>query len=324
MRLSLLDRLLVRAVELYMRRSFRGLVKRRIKRAKGLNGKFSLAVPLSADDKFLWRKIFDHDPRFPIISDKLELRTWIAAEGIDVALPKVHWVGREAAEIPSELLIGRFVAKANHGSGTNLFIENEADAGAKLRDLGPEWLALDYGRKTHEWGYFGIDRRLFIEERVGGTFADVDVVRALTMGSWIGRVVRTVDLFGTKLGQVYDPAPDGDGLVLSERAPSVCNGVSDKPLPGTWDRMLEIAREIGERFDHMRVDFLTDGSAIWLSELTVYNQGGFITLAGEDPESRVSKAWDIRTSWFLTTPQTGWRRLYAWRLRLILDRAAEA
>ncbi len=324
MKLGMFDRLFMASVTQYMRRRHKRPVKRRIYRARRLNGKFSLAIPLSADDKFLWRKIFDHDPRHTVICDKLELRNWIAQEGIEVAFPRVLWVGRDVEQMPEDVLRGHVVAKANHACKTNLFVEHEEDPLASFKELGPQWLAFDHGDRFNEWGYFGIDRRLFVEERVGGAFSDVEEVKVYMMGSWIGRIVRTVDRLGENSGQVYDPDPNGGDPVLAARPPAVCDRVSDKPLPKCWGRIIELAREIGSRFDHMRVDFLTDGRSLWLSELTVYNQTGIIELGGEDPDSEISRRWDIRRSWFLTTPQKGWRRFYAWRLRRILDRAAEA
>lgn len=53
-------------------------------------------------------------------------------------------------------------------------------------------------------------------------------------------------------------------------------------------------------------------------------QGGYQVLFGQDPDAQITRAWDIRRSWFMTTPQPGWRGEYADALRRVLDAEAEA
>ena len=81
------------------------------------------------------------------------------------------------------------------------------------------------------------------------------------------------------------------------------------------EEMIELARELGSYFDHMRVDLLSDGTRIWLGELTIYNRGGEVVDRGQDPEDPLNTSWDLRNSWFLTKPQRGWRRIYAQALK---------
>ena len=68
----------------------------------------------------------------------------------------------------------------------------------------------------------------------------------------------------------------------------------------------------------MRVDILSDGERSWFSELTVYNMAGRLPGVGDNPKEGVSTSWDLRQSWFMTTPQRGWRRVYAWALKSYL------
>ena len=99
--------------------------------------------------------------------------------------------------------------------------------------------------------------------------------------------------------------------------------ISTRPLPPGTAAGLEVARRLGAPFDHVRVDLCHDGRAWWLGEMTVYNLSGLVRDIGHDPQAQMTRAWDLRRSWFLSQARlTGWRALYARTLRRALDREA--
>lgn len=63
-----------------------------------------------------------------------------------------------------------------------------------------------------------------------------------------------------------------------------------------------------------------------LRELTIRNRAGYTEGLGTGPilEDVLTRRWDLRRSWFLTMPQTGWRGSYAQALRRAIDRHARA
>jgi len=48
------------------------------------------------NEKFLWRKLFDHDPRFVVLSDKLACKEWVTERAPELAVAKVHWLGKKS------------------------------------------------------------------------------------------------------------------------------------------------------------------------------------------------------------------------------------
>mgnify|MGYP002713246949 CR=1 FL=1 len=92
-------------------------------------------------------------------------------------------------------------------------------------------------------------------------------------------------------------------------------------MPATIDRAIEIAREIGARFDSVRVDFLCNDTELFLGEIT-FNSGAGRSPLGFLPDIPSNRLWDLRKSWFMTTPQRGWREVYRRALLRELDRAA--
>ncbi|MEM1234318.1 MAG: ATP-grasp fold amidoligase family protein [Pseudomonadota bacterium] len=279
------------------------------------------AYPRSADEKFLWRKLFDHDPRFTLISDKLALRDWIAETGLELRMPRLCWAGLSPRSIPEELWFGDYVVKANHDSGSAIALWDDPPARETAIAQLEAALERDYSRAFAEWGYKLIAPRVFVEERVGQAGSPVGDIKFYTFGRRIERIVHIEDRPGGRFGQVFEPDGAG-GFYRLERAPAVCDGTLETPLDDVLGRAVEMARALGERFDHMRVDFLEAGGTLYLSEMTVYNQTGYITDGGAFPHMQVSRAWDIRRSFALRTRHGGpFTRLYLGVLKRALDRA---
>lgn len=62
----------------------------------------------------------------------------------------------------------------------------------------------------------------------------------------------------------------------------------------------------------MRCDLYLVGNDIYFGEYAVYNQGGYVLLERDEVlRSAHNQAWDIRQSWFLRTPPSGWKGIYA-------------
>ncbi len=273
------------------------------------------AAPKTMNEKFFWRKIFDRNPEFTVVSDKIAVREWLEDRQIPVQAPSIRWTGRDAAKIPDALLAHGAAVKANHGSGTNVILRSKPEDRRAFNRRVNRFLKKPQGRKRLEWGYFGIDRRLTVEELLPNVTAEF---KFYTFGERVERLVVIYDRFGEMSADVW--LPDRScGWKLHEGEAAVSSRRGNKSLPNTTEQAESIARHIGKYFDHMRVDILTDGSEIWFSELTVYNMSGHHPSVGDDPEQTLNTSWDLRESWFLKSSQKGWRRMYAQALRNELD-----
>jgi hypothetical protein len=89
----------------------------------------------------------------------------------------------------------------------------------------------------------------------------------------------------------------------------------DFPITPIFGRMCEIAETLARPFDFVRCDLYDVEGEIYFSELTIYPSSGYGTVMNRRLSEQRNLDWDIRRSWFLSTPQKGWRRLYADALR---------
>ena len=88
-----------------------------------------LKNPRSFNEKLCWRKIYDRNPLFPIIVDKIAVRKYVVERvgterAVELLIP-LFFETQNPATIPFQLLPDEYVVKANHGSGMNLIIRRE-------------------------------------------------------------------------------------------------------------------------------------------------------------------------------------------------------
>lgn len=280
-----------------------------------------LGFPQTVDDKFMWRKLFDHDPLFTALCDKVAVKAWIRETFPDVETAPLLWTGADPAEIPEELLAGDVIVKANHGCGTNRIIRDGIYNREALISEARRWLATDHGKGRREWGYLNIPRRILVEPLMIDATSPVQELKYYCFGDRILRLIQIVGRNEDSLSaRVYEP--DGDNTlnltnIPAEVSPRLYHG----GLPATSARAEALARRIGSDFDHVRIDFLTNGRELWLGEMTLYNLAGRLSRGGSDPSHPATLAWDLRRTDFLRNPpQSGWRAIYARALLRELNR----
>lgn len=319
MRQRIRDEIVLFAVGIWiigaMRREWLRLVFRQLK--YGLL-RVRVAVPRLANEKFLWRKAFDHDPRFAVVTDKLAAKDWVAAQGIAAKMPQTLWSGTDANDIPDDLWQQPIYIKATHGCQMNIPVLTPPEDRAAVIAAANAFLTREHGARQRQWAYSQVPRALIVEQAISpGT--ELMEVKYYTYGAVVEQFVLR------RAGPPVTAARwlrQADGSFIRSNQPTVISKIIDQsPLPDVVYTGLALAAEIGALFDHMRVDTLMDGDDVYLGELTVYNIAGRVPLNGDKVDDHLNRSWDLRRSWFLTTPQPGWRGLYAAALRRKLDRS---
>ena len=277
------------------------------------------ALPATSNEKYTWRKIFDRNPLFTVVSDKLLAKDLARQLCPEVLVPRTLWVGERAEDIPDDLLRGSVVVKANHGSGWNYFVhEGRHDRQALNRQVN-DWMARRFGRHHAEWGYYGVEAKLFVEEMLLEPDGQPLVNEYKTYLGRDGRIALTFCRQRDEAGERIDAVIDHRGCLQSGH--SETNELSDKAVvPPQYRDICRVSRVLSEQFDFVRCDLYIHGERLYFSEFTLYSYGGYPTMSNPMVMHRLADVWDIGTSWFMTTAQTGWRRHYAACLnRLLAD-----
>jgi len=267
------------------------------------------AWPRTHNERMLWRKIFDHNPDFVTLSDKVAAKAAIAARCPGLRQARTLWVGADASDLPTDLLAGDVMLKVNNGSGANIVVRGglppRVEVVRKLR----RWLRR--GHRREEWGYWQIEPKLLAEEllQLGGdglpTDIKVHVCNGVITHLWV------VDKHS------------GDSLSLDAEGHEIDGWGAGYEAALPWStRIGELGRaaawlapQLAAGLDYVRVDFLVASGELFSGELTFYPAGGFDRWFNPDMAGRLEAAWDIRHSHFVRTGsgayvealRAGWR-----------------
>lgn len=242
--------------------------------------------PIHWTEKMQARKLFDHDPLFNILCDKLASRRY--AEDADGRLnfPKIYWLGEDPEQIPFDDLPVPYVIKANHGSGRLIVVRDRGQVDiAAIRSQCRRWLKSAYGKRMGEWGYRDVRRKIYAEKFLrappGQLFPDdYKFVTFCGQVAWIEHVhdrgqAHNKTYFDREWRRMKFCRWQGTPDPL--RSP-----LEDEPRPATLDRMIEIAEQLAKDTDHLRVDLYAIGEDIYFGEFTVYEESGLGVAFPED------------------------------------------
>ena len=261
--------------------------------------------PRSFTEKLMWRKLFDRNPSFVTVTDKLTARSYVAERAPGLPQARLLWVGDSARDIPDDVMAGPAMLKTSNGSGVNFLLSNgkperEAIARATRHLVGPTG-----NRRREEWAYWPIHGRLLAEELLqlcgNGLPTDLKVYVAGDRVCCVWASDKATDIFLT-LRADGTPLPDPDPqavLTWSEQLAALVRDAAAHALP------------LAAEFDMMRVDFLVAADGLLAGELTVYTAGGYEGWQNPEIAADVADAWDLRRSWFFRQPRTGMLALYA-------------
>jgi hypothetical protein len=281
------------------------------------------AVPRSFHEKILWRKLVDHNPNFVALTDKLAAKRIARTRCPGVAVAKVLWVGTEPRALPMSLVTRDVAVKANHSSGSNVFVNDGEPGYMKIVWRAERWMARRHHRRHGEWGYRNVPQVIFVEEKLilgGGDLPTEIKVHAFAGGIghvWIadtpGRRSRTYSADVRPLA-IRDTVNPGEEQELP-----------DTPATRALIRQaLDVAPRLLGRLDYARIDFMVAGGRLYFGEYTLYPGGGYDLWLDPALTERAEALWDLRQSHFLRKPHRGPLRLYADALRAAIDTAGAA
>jgi hypothetical protein len=214
------------------------------------------------------------------------------------------------------------VIKTNHGSSFNYFPAREGLNWEEVCERFAAWMREPYGQDRMEWGYLNVERRVFIERLVpipaGQLLLDIAIECTDGVAAY-GYITIYQKMENKKLNNY---AVNGEEIKLfgkyideQYRLPKELN------VKENFLQAVQFAERLSRGFDYLRVDFLGNGEGLYGGEITVYPMGGIFNATPEDEtggDTLVNAKWDIRKTWFLSTPQRGWKKYYAWMLKRAL------
>jgi hypothetical protein len=229
-----------------------------------------LADPARFSDKITWLKLHDKNPLFPILTDKVRVRDWIAARvGRDRLVPAVG-VFERAEELRRAELPSRFVAKVNFGTGHNVFVwdRDAMDLEAIIAQL-DGWLREPQPFALMEWYHHHISPRILVEHLMVDANGTVPYdYKCLVFHGRLEIIYCVRNRFSVKTIAYYRREWQPIDLHAEERERFYTDP------PPLLEEMIELAEALGRPFPFMRVDIYCHEGRAYVGELTPHPNSG--------------------------------------------------
>jgi hypothetical protein len=224
-----------------------------------------LQTQASFNEHIFARKFFAALP-IPSLADKLLAREYAMARIGDELITPIAWVGDEAADLfRATLPSGRFVLKANHGSGFNMVVSLPDDLSARRNEIianTTKWLKTRFGFDWGEWQYCTFKPKLFLEEFVAfNGSAGPDEYNVLCFRGEARLIVFHEERFSDHRNALYDR--NWNRLPVLYGYPP-----AEQSRPENFSEIIRVAEAIARDFDFARIDLNSDGRLIRFGEIT--------------------------------------------------------
>lgn len=252
----------------------------------------NLENPQTFSEKIQWRKLYDKNPLFPILSNKYLVREYIAdrlgQERAEKLLVPLLQYAEHPKAIDFSALPAQFVLKATHGSSMNLVVEDAARLDHEAtRQKMRKWLIRHYGVKNHEWVYNKTHRGILVEELVALPHQITDVKFFCFEGE-----VRGIFLNEYPGGITVRTHFDASGRYLDVRTCGRTNN-PDAKIPDGLQEMVALAKILSQGFDFIRVDFICTKDRFYIGELTVLHLSGYNVFDPPVYDQELGSYWAI-------------------------------
>ncbi len=232
--------------------------------------------PQDLNEKIQWLICNTDTSAWTQLSDKLQVREYVASKGLGDLLVPLLGSWERSADIPYESLPERFVLKCNHDSHSTHIVDPSTDRAAVGEALDAA-LAVKLGYKYGETFYNPIPPRILAEEYLdSGSRLPVDYKvwcldgKPYCIFTCSDREDRSLVI------SVYTPdwQPWEGALVYSEHFRPAESAL---PRPACLDGMLRAAETLAAGFPEVRVDFYEVRGRLYFGEMTFASASGMMT-----------------------------------------------
>jgi hypothetical protein len=245
-----------------------------------------LYQPADYTEGIQWHKAFGQLENYAPLTDKFTARAWVAQRlGPEFLIPLLGIYDR-AADLPWDALPDRFLLKASHGSGWNLFVDRATappDRAAITKTL-TRWLSLHYYDLYLEPSYLGIRPRLLVEPHLGAPGQDVTDYKLYCFAGEPQIIHRDLDPQRNHQTAYYDTKGRRLPITASRPAPE-----TEPPRIPDLAGLLAAARVLAAPFPSVRVDFIRARDRWFFGELTFSDGSGHERFAPDEVEARLGQ-----------------------------------
>ncbi|WP_428378271.1 ATP-grasp fold amidoligase family protein [Olsenella sp. Marseille-QA0557] len=226
--------------------------------------RLDLVNPQTLADKISWLELNGDRETMARLTDKFEVRGYVAEKGLsDALIPLCGGPWTSADDINVDALPHQFVLKATHGCEMNYICRDKSTLNVDdMVTHAQRWLASDYSRACVEPHYKLIPHRIYAERYIGGMDGVIDYKFHCLNG--VPSFVLTCSNREKSLKlNLYDL--DWNAIEGLQGSMKNAAGIA---RPSALSEMVDMARTLSSDFDFVRVDLYERGGKVYFGELT--------------------------------------------------------
>ena len=245
-------------------------------------------------EKIQWRKLYERNEMYNLLSDKYLVREWVKEKiGDEYLIPLYgHWESFE--DIDFSQLPNQFVLKTNNASQTNYIVLDKNKINKKiLKKKFKFWLKMDYSLFAgYEMQYIPIKPLIIAEQYIQQDDHTLDDYKFLCFNGKVKYIWVDKDRYGNHKRAMFDT--HWNFQEWSQRY--LMNKEEGNKIlpPKNLDKMIEIANVLADGFDHVRVDLYNINGKIYFGEMTFTNGSGFEKIIPDEYDYILGDEWDLK------------------------------
>ena len=233
-----------------------------------------LKHPKTFNEKLQWMKLYDRNPLYTDLVDKLKVKKWVADKiGSEHVIPTLA-VYDSVDDIRLNELPDQFVLKCNHDSGGIVICKDKTKidfeaAKSKLKNS----IEHNFYWEYREWAYKNVERKIFAERFMQDVTMQDDLMdyKVFNFNGKPKIIQVDFDRFKKHKRNLYDT--EWNYIDARIQYPNDSQHVINKPK--VLAEMLSMANKLSEGFPHVRTDFYLIDDKVYFGEMTFYHGGGY-------------------------------------------------
>lgn len=230
-------------------------------------------TPRTFNEKLGWMRLYDHNPLYTILADKIAVRGYVRERvGEEVLIP-CYGVWKTAAEIPFDALPDCFVLKCNHECGFVILCRDRVKIDQRfVRAQLATRLRMNYYYQCREFHYRDIPRSIMAEKLLLGDNGEEPIDYKIHCFGGVPQYIYVVKDRHRRLVYGYY-SPNWELLPFSIPGYVTAEVL---PRPSQLESMLEIAISLSRGLYYCRVDLYAVQEKVYFGEMTLISGAGLM------------------------------------------------
>jgi len=233
-------------------------------------------TPRTLNEKLGWMRLYDHNPLYTLLADKIAVRNYVRERVGDEILIPCYGIWNKAEDVQFAQLPDRFVLKCNHECGFVILCRDLTSLDQHyVRAQLATRLRMNYYHHSREWPYRNIKPRILAEKLLQNSDGSEPIDYKFHCFGGVPKFIYVVkDRHSNPVCGYYSPDWKFFPFSLTGGSP-----IGRFPQPTQLERMLNIARTLSSGLYYCRVDLYEVQGKVYFGEITLISGGGLMVFS---------------------------------------------